>query len=151
MSTIQEAAAVQPSPAAAALSDGYRGRHLAKRLRWWDGFILALAVPIYLFPDLGASAVQLGVVATIAVWLLSVVMGALQTNLYVELALMFPHKSGSLPSYAREAYDRYTPLVGPLVAWGYWMGWCVVLSINGLLVGSYLRAAFFPGADPVLF
>jgi amino acid transporter len=151
LAAIDTAEIVKPTRADSTLSDSFRGRHLSKSLRWWDGFILALAVPIYLFPDLGASAVQLGVMATIAVWLLSVIMGALQTNIYVEMALMFPHKSGSLPSYAREAYDRYTPLVGPLVAWGYWMGWCVVLSINGLLVGSYLRAAFFPSADPVLF
>ena len=133
------------------VSDSYKGRTLRKELRWYDGFVLALAVPIYLFPDLGASAVKLGVFLCIAVWLLSVVMGALQTNIYSELALMFPNKTGSLPSYCQEAYKRYSPLVGPLVAWGYWLGWCVVLSINGLLVGEYLRAAAFPTADPVIF
>jgi amino acid transporter len=134
-------------------SDVWRGRRLVKGLRWWDGFILALAVPVFLFPDLGTSAVQLGVVATVAVWSLSALMGALQSNLYAELALMFPHKTGSMPSYAREAYDRYTPLVGPVVAWGYWFGWCVVLAINGILVGTYVRANV-PGlqhTDPVLF
>jgi len=134
-------------------SDTWRGRRLVKGLRWWDGFILALAVPVFVFPDLGTSAVQLGVVAVIAVWFFSALMGALQSNLYAELALMFPHKTGSMPSYAREAYDRYTPLVGPIVAWGYWLGWCVVLAINGLLVGTYLRANV-PGlqhTDPVLF
>jgi len=83
--------------------------------------------------------------------MLSVIMGALQTNIYVELALMFPHKSGSLPSYSQEAYKRYSPLVGPFVAWAYWLGWCVVLAINGLLVGEYLQAAAFPTADPVRF
>ena len=133
------------------VSDSYRGRTLRKELRWYDGFVLAVAVPIYLFPDLGASAVKLGVFFCIGVWLLSVIMGALQTNIYAELALMFPNKSGSLPSYCREAYQRYSPLIGPLVAWGYWLGWCVVLSINGLLVGEYLRAAAFPHADSVLF
>jgi amino acid transporter len=137
------------------VSDPYKSKHgdlfLAKELRWWDGFILALAVPIYLFPDLGASAVKLGVIACIAVWMLSVIIGALQTSIYVELALMFPHKSGSLPSWAQEAWKRYTPLVGPFVAWAYWAGWCVVLAINGLLVGEYLRAAAFPSADPVRF
>lgn len=133
------------------VSDNYRGRTLRKELRWYDGFVLALAVPIYLFPDLGASAVKLGVFFCIAIWLVSVVMGALQSSIYAELALMFPNKSGGLPSYCREAYERYSPLVGPFVAWGYWLGWCVVLSINGLLVGEYLQAAAFPSADPVLF
>src|SRR5215467_4384199 len=32
------------------VSDRYRGRTLRKELRWYDGFVLALAVPIYLFP-----------------------------------------------------------------------------------------------------
>jgi amino acid transporter len=135
------------------LSDGWRGRHLKKDLHWYDGFILSIAVPIFLFPDLGASAVQLGVFATVTVWFIAALMGALQTNLYAELALMFPRKTGSMPSYASEAYRRYSPLVGPVVAWGYWFGWCVVLSINGLLVGRYLRAnvSWFDHTDPVLF
>ena len=133
------------------VSDRYKGRTLRKELRWYDGFVLALAVPIYLFPDLGVSAVKLGVFFCIAVWLASVTMGALQANIYAELALMFPNKSGGLPSYCREAYERYSPLIGPLVAWGYWLGWCVVLAINSLLVGQYLRANAFPNADPVIF
>lgn len=137
------------------LSDPYKSKHgdlfLAKEVRWWDGFILALAVPIFLFPDLGASAVKLGVIACIGVWMLSVTMGALQANIYAELALMFPHKSGSLPSWAQEAFKRYTPLVGPFAAWAYWLGWCVVLAINGLLAGEYLRAAAFPNTDAVRF
>jgi amino acid transporter len=135
------------------VSDTWHGRHLVKGLRWYNGFVLALAVPIFLFPDLGGSAVQLGVVAVVAVWFLSSLMGLLQSNLYAELALMYANKTGSMASYAREAYDRYTPLVGPIVAWGYWFGWCVVLSINGILVGQYLQAnvSAFQSYDPVLF
>ena len=62
-----------------AVSDSYRGRHLWKEVRWDDGFILALAVPIFLFPDLGSSAVALGVIGTVGIWLAPVVMGALQS------------------------------------------------------------------------
>jgi amino acid transporter len=135
------------------LSDTWHGRHLVKKLRWYDGFIMAIAVPIFLFPDLGSSAVQLGVIATVAVWFVSALIGMLQSNLYAELALMFPFKTGSMPSYSREAYQKYTPLVGPIVGWGYWFGWCVVLSINGLLVGDYLQAnvSAFKQFDPNVF
>ena len=133
------------------VSDSYRGRHLWKEVRWYDGFILALAVPIFLFPDLGSSAVALGVIGTVGIWLASVVMGALQSNLYAELALMFPSKAGSIPSYAHEAFKRWSNLPGAFVGWGYWLGWCVVLSINGLLVGDYLQANVFTSMDRVAF
>jgi amino acid transporter len=123
---------------------------LIKSLRWWDGFILALAVPIFLFPDLGNTVVKLGALGAIFIWLASVLIGALQNNIYAELATMMPHKSGGIGIYAHEGFKRYTPLVGPLVTWGYWFGWCVVLSINGLLVGDYLRTELWPHADAAL-
>ena len=143
--------ASKPPEVISTTSDTYRGKHLWKEIRWYDGFILALAVPIFLFPDLGSSAIALGVVGTVGVWLASVVMGALQTNLYSELALMFPNKSGSIPSYAHEAFKRYSNLPGAFVGWGYWLGWSVVLSINGLLVGLYLQANVFTSMDTVVF
>ncbi len=151
MVAVVEADVVEPIRTDSTLSDSFRGRHLLKSIRWWDGFILALAVPIFLFPDLGTSVVKLGTLGAISVWLGSVIMGALQNNIYTELATMMPNKSGGIPVYAHEAFKRYTSLVGPLVTWGYWFGWCVVLSINGLLVGEYLRAELFPSLDPNLF
>ncbi len=70
-------------------------------------------------------------------------MGALQTNIYAELALMFPNKSGSLPSYCREAYERYSPLVGPFVAWGY-LGFLTMVPILIIMFGPYLNGSFHP-------
>jgi amino acid transporter len=133
------------------VSDEDHGRHLLKTIRWWDGFILALSVPGFLFPSLGPSVVALGALGAIVVWLVSVVIGALQNNIYAELATMMPNKSGGIGIYANEGLKRYTTLVGPLVTWGYWFAWSTVLSINGLLVGGYLQAELWPNNhDPNL-
>ena len=45
--------------------------------------------------------------------------------------MMFPEKSGGISVYANEAWRKYTTFVGPLAAFGYWIGWSVVLSIFG--------------------
>lgn len=71
MQAIETAAEVNEQGHMSTMSDARRGRRLVKGLRWWDGFVLAFAVPVFLFPDLGASAVQLGVIATIALWSLA--------------------------------------------------------------------------------
>lgn len=130
------------------VSDEYHGRHLVKTIRWWDGFVLALSVPVFLFASLGASVAALGALGAILVWLFSVVIGALQNEIYAELATMMPHKSGGIGIYANEAIKKYTTFVGPLAVWGYWFGWSTVLSINGLLVGDYLQAELWPKSDP---
>lgn len=133
------------------VSDDYQGRHLIKGIRWWDGFVLAIAVPGFLFPSLGLSVFALGALGAIIVWLGSVIIGALQNNIYSELAAMMPNKSGGIGIYANEGLKRYTTLIGPLVVWGYWFGWSAVLSINGLLVGAYMQAELWPSNhDPNL-
>lgn len=138
------------TPAEAGLntvSDDYQGRHLVKSIRWYDGFILSLAVPGFLFPSLGLSVAAVGALGAIIVWLGSVLIGALQNNIYAELATMMPSKSGGIGIYANEGWKRYTTLIGPLVVWGYWFGWSAVLSINGLLVGDFLTAELWPKAN----
>ena len=130
------------------LSDEYHGRHLVKGIRWWDGFVLALSVPVFLFASLGFSIAVLGVLVAILVWLFSVLIGALQNEVYAELATMMPNKSGGIGIYANEGLKRHTKVVGPLAVWGYWFGWSTVLSINGLLIGNYLQAEYWPHSDP---
>ena len=56
---------------------------------------------------------------------------------------MFPKISGGVAVYAHEAWKRYTSFVGPIAAVGYWLGWSVVLSLNGAIVGFLLQARFF--------
>ena len=56
---------------------------------------------------------------------------------------MFPNKSGGIALYAHEAWRKYLTLIGPLATFGYWIGWSVVLSINGLVAGSLIQAEWF--------
>ena len=58
---------------------------------------------------------------------------------------MFPEKSGGIALYAHEAWRKYTTLVGPIATFGYWIGWSVVLSVNGLFVGSIIQSTWFSG------
>ena len=117
---------------------------LTKALTWWDGFTVALANPGFLLAALGASIGVLGTFGALVLWTISVFMGALQNNIYAELACMFPHRSGGITVYAHEAWRKYTTLVGPLAAFGYWFAWSTVLSISGLIAGTLIQAEWFP-------
>jgi amino acid transporter len=119
-------------------------RELIKAMSWFDGFVVALANPSFLLTALGGSVLSLGGWGATVVWTFSVLIGALHNNIYAEVAAMFPKLSGGVAVYAHEAWKRYTSFVGPIAAVGYWLGWSVVLSLNGAIVGFMLQARFFP-------
>ena len=68
----------------------------------------------------------------------------LQAWIYSEPATMFGHRSGGISLYAHEGWRRYTTLVGPLAAFGYWIGWSVVLSIFGKIIGDLRGRQWWP-------
>ena len=110
-------------------------RQLLKAMTWWDGFVVALANPAFLIAALGGSIGALGTTGAFLLWTISICLGALQNNIHAELACMFPNKSGGIALYAHEAWRKYLTLIGPLATFGYWIGWSVVLSVNGLVAG----------------
>ncbi len=118
-------------------------RTLLKAMSWWDGFVVALANPAFLIAALGGSIGALGTGGAFALWTISICMGALQNNIHAELASMFPNKSGGVALYAHEAWRKYSTLVGPLATFGYWIGWSVVLAVNGLVAGTLIQAEWF--------
>src|SRR5919106_1175683 len=118
-------------------------RSLLKAMSWWDGFVVALANPGFLIAGLGASIGALGTGGAFLLWSISICFGALQNNIHAELACMFPNKSGGVALYAHEAWRKYLTLIGPLATFGYWIGWSVVLSVNGLVAGTLLQSEFF--------
>lgn len=119
-------------------------RQLLKAMSWWDGFIISLANPGFLVAALGGSIAGLGTAGAVALWILAVLLGSFQNNIYAELATMFPEKSGGIAVYAHEAWRRYFTPVGPLAAFGYWFAWSTVLSISGLICGTLIAVQFFP-------
>jgi amino acid transporter len=119
-------------------------RHLLKSLRWWDGFVIALCNPGFLIASLGFSMGALGTWGAVLLWAISAAVGMLQTWIYSETASMFPDKPGGISLYAHEGWRGRFSLVGPIGAFGYWIGWSVVLSIFGVLIGDLIQAQWFP-------
>jgi amino acid transporter len=94
-------------------------RELLKSLRWWDGFVVALANPGFLIGSLGFSIGSLGGWGAMLLWGVSMFLGTLQNWIYAETATMFPNKTGGIALYANEGWRRYFTLVGPVATFGY--------------------------------
>jgi amino acid transporter len=118
-------------------------RQLLKTLRWYDGFVIALANPGFLLGSLGYSVGDLGGWGAALLWGISAFVAVFINTIYSELATMFPDKSGGLALYAHEAWRKYTTLIGPIATFGYWIGWSVVLSVNGIFIGTIIHGAWF--------
>ncbi len=121
--------------------------HLLKTLRWWDGFIIALCNPGFLLGSLGYTLGIFGTIGSLVLWGASASIGMLQAWIYSEPATMFGHRSGGISLYAHEGWRRYSTFVGPLSAFGYWIGWSVVLSIFGKIMGDLIVSQWFPTAN----
>jgi amino acid transporter len=118
-------------------------RQLLKSLHWYDGFVIALCNPGFLIGTLGFTLATVGVLGSIWLWGISATIGLLQNWIYSETAAMFPDKPGGISLYAYEGWRKYFSLFGPIAAFGYWIGWSVVLSIFGNLIGSLIQAEWF--------
>lgn len=121
-------------------------RQLLKSLRWYDGFVIALCNPGFLIGSLGFSVGALGGWGAMCLWGISATIGLLSNWIYSETAAMFPEQSGGISLYAHEGWRRYFSLVGPIATFGYWIGWSVVLSIFGKLIGDLVVSKWFPGS-----
>ena len=117
---------------------------LLKTLRWYDGFVIALCNPGFLLGSLGFTLGIFGVAGSMILWGCSAAIGLLQAWIYSEPATMFGHRSGGIALYAHEGWRKYTTLVGPLSAFGYWIGWSVVLSIFGKIIGDLATSQWWP-------
>lgn len=121
-------------------------QELLKAMSWWDGFMVALANPGFLLAALGGSIGALGTLGATVIWTVSVLLGAMQNNVYAELATMFPDKSGGIAVFAHEAWRKYFAPIGAISTFGYWFAWSTVLSISGLIAGTLIQAEFFSSA-----
>ena len=123
-------------------------RQLLKTLRWWDGFAICLANPGFLLSELGFTLGVFGVSGSILLWGISSIIALLQAWIYSEPATMFPGRTGGISLYANEGWRKYTTLVGPVATFGYWIGWSVVLSIFGKIIGDLITYRWFPTSTP---
>jgi amino acid transporter len=126
-------------------------RQLLKALHWYDGFVIALCNPGFLIASLGFTLATVGALGSVILWGISATVGLLQNWIYSESAAMFPDKPGGIALYAHEGWRKYFNLVGPIAAFGYWIGWSVVLAIFGNLIGSLIVAEWFPDSAATVY
>ena len=126
-------------------------RQLLKSMHWYDGFVIALCNPGFLIGSLGFTLATVGALGSVVLWGISALVGLLQNWIYSESATMFPDKSGGIALYAHEGWRKYFNLAGPIAAFGYWIGWSVVLSFFGNLIGTLVVAQWFPSLAEVVY
>lgn len=117
---------------------------MVRALTWRDGFTFALNMPIGLFLTLGYTVGAIGGWTAIAIWAVACSLAFLQSNLFAEMAAMFPDRSGGISVYAYEGWKRHFAPLGAIAAFGYWMGWSLSLSVEGVVLGTMIEQAFFP-------
>jgi amino acid transporter len=115
-------------------------RELLKAMRWYDGFVVALANPGFLIGSLGFSIGALGGWGAMMLWGISMTIGLLSNWIYAETAAMFPDKPGGISLYANEGWRKYFTPIGPVATFGYWFAWSSVLALFGVLIGSLVQA-----------
>ena len=119
-------------------------QHLHRVLTWKSGAFLALTTILGVFTTVGFMIGLVGAWAVIAIWATSMVIATAQAFLYAEMATMFPDTAGGVAAYAHEGLRRYTVFVGPIVSWGYWLGYSLVQAVIALIFGEVIQAQWFP-------
>ena len=123
-------------------SDAGSGQ-LVRALDWKGAFWVAAGVPPLVLFSIGGIAGVAGKVAFV-VWILSMIMGFLQSFTYAEMAGMFGNKSGGASIYGATAWLRYSKLIAPLSVWCNWFAWSPVLSLGCVIAAGYILNATFP-------
>ena len=116
---------------------------LHRSLSWKGAFWVAAGVPPLVLFSIGGIAGVAGKAAFV-VWMISMVMGFLQSFTYAEMAGMFGNKSGGASVYGATAWLRYSKLIAPLSVWCNWFAWSPVLSLGCAIAAGYILNALFP-------
>ena len=134
--------AAQARAQARAQAQGGSGQ-LVRALDWKGAFWVAAGVPPLVLFSIGGIAGTTGKLAFV-VWIISMIMGFLQSFTYAEMAGMFANKSGGASVYGATAWLRYSKLVAPLSVWCNWFAWSPVLSLGCAIAAGYILNALFP-------
>lgn len=116
---------------------------LVRALDWKGAFWVAAGVPPLVLFSIGGIAGVAGKLAFL-VWILSMIMGFLQSFTYAEIAGMFGTKSGGASVYGATAWLRYSKFIAPLSVWCNWFAWSPVLSLGCAIAASYILNSLFP-------
>ncbi len=116
---------------------------LVRALDWKGAFWVAAGVPPLVLFSIGGIAGTTGKLAFL-VWMISMVMGFLQSFTYAEIAGMFANKSGGASVYGATAWLRYSKFIAPLSVWCNWFAWSPVLSLGCAIAAGYILNSLFP-------
>jgi amino acid transporter len=125
------------------MSDTTSSGQMVRALDWKGAFWVAAGVPPLVLFSIGGIAGTTGKLAFL-VWIISMVMGFLQSFTYAEMAGMFGNKSGGTSVYGATAWLRYSKLIAPLSVWCNWFAWSPVLSLGCAIAAGYILNALFP-------
>lgn len=117
---------------------------LPRKMRWFDGFAMAMTMPAALVATLGASIAGLGGWGAAVLWAISMIISLGVNWIYTELAAMFPEASGGIAGYAAEAWKSRAPWLAPLAGVGYWLPWGSNLATYGAFTGLLVQSQWFP-------
>lgn len=136
-------ASTSNTPIANGVAAGTDAERLHRSINWTGAFWVASGVPALVLFSVGGIAGNTGKLAFL-VWIVSMLMGFIQSFTYAELAGLFPNKSGGASIYGAAAWVRYTKLVAPLSVWCNWVAWTPVLSLGCSIAASYILNAMAP-------
>ncbi len=119
------------------------GRQLHRSINWTGAFWIASGVPALVLFSIGGIAGNVGTFAFM-IWILSMIMGFIQSFTYAEIAGLFPNKSGGASVYGATAWLRYGKFIAPLSVWCNWIAWTPVLSLGCSIAASYILNAIAP-------
>ena len=125
------------------MSEKTNSGELVRALDWKGAFWVAAGVPPLVLFSIGGIAGTTGKLAFL-VWIISMIMGFLQSFTYAEIAGMFGNKSGGASVYGATAWLRYSKFVAPLSVWCNWFAWSPVLSLGCAIAAGYILNSLFP-------
>jgi amino acid transporter len=141
-------ATIESNVGAKGIAAGAGSQELIRTLNWRGAFWVAAGVPPLVLFSIGGIAGVAGKLAFL-VWIVSMIMGFLQSFTYAEIAGLFGNKSGGASIYGATAWLRYSKLIAPLSVWCNWFAWSPVLSLGCVIAASYILNSFahIPTAD----
>jgi len=115
---------------------------LHRSLDWKGAFWASSGVPAGVLLTMGGIATVIGQPSWV-VWVVSILMGFVQSFVYAEIAGLFPHKSGGASVYGAAAWLPYSKFVAPISVWCNWLAWSPVLALGTSLGAGYVMASLF--------
>jgi amino acid transporter len=115
---------------------------LQRQLDWRGAFWASSGVPAGVLLTMGGIATIIGQPSWV-IWILSILMGFVQSFVYAEIAGLYPHKSGGASVYGAAAWLPYGKLIAPVSVWCNWLAWSPVMALGTSLGAGYVMASLF--------